>query len=75
MIAWMGVLDLRDAPMAFAIMLLSSFFGFISAVFSGLILGFSFLESFGVYFATGLAFALLLFTLRGIFCAAARRLA
>ena len=61
--------------MGLGVILLSGFVGFLAATFSGLVLGLTFLQSFGVYFGVGLAVAMTLFTLRAMWCTAAHRLA
>ncbi len=65
----------KGAPMGFGILLISGVFGFLAAVFSGLVLGLSWIESFGVYWAAGLVVAITIFTARGLFCAATRQFA
>ena len=61
--------------MGLGVMMFSGFVGFLAATFSGLMLGLTFLQSFGVYFGVGLAVAMTLFTVRAVWCSAAQRLA
>ena len=57
--------------MALGILMTGGFFGFISAVTGGLVLGLDGLECFGVYAAIALTTSTVLFTARGLWCAAA----
>jgi len=61
--------------MSIGVILTSGFLGFIVAVVSGLLLGLGFIACFAVYSGVGVTAALSMFTIRGIWCAAARRLA
>ena len=61
--------------MAFAISLFGGLIGFFAAVLSGLVLGLGWIECFAVYAGTGTLVALSLFTVRGVYCLAARQLA
>ncbi len=61
--------------MGFAILMTGSFVGFLSAIFSGLALGLTWIECLGVYAIIGLSVTASIFIVRGVFCAAARQLA
>ena len=60
--------------MGLGVLMFSGITGFFAAVLSGLVLGLNFIEAFGVYWATGVVLAVALFTVRGLYCAAARRI-
>ena len=63
----------RDVPMGIGILLTGGVAGFFSAVLAGLVLGLTILECAVVYSVTGITVALAIFTVRGIYCAAARQ--
>ena len=60
--------------MALGVILTSGFLGFVVAVLSGLVLGLGFMACIAVYSGVGVTTALSMFTVRGLWCAAARRL-
>jgi hypothetical protein len=61
--------------MSLGVVLVSGILGFIVTIAAGLVFGLGFLACMGVYSGVGVTTALSMFTLRGLWCAAARRLA
>ena len=61
--------------MAAAIVFIGGLVGFLAAVVGGLVLGLGWIESFAVYFGSGLTVSMLLFGVKGLICGATRQLA
>ena len=61
--------------MAAGILMVGGVLGFLTSLFSGLFLGFSWIEAIAVYCVTGLLVTVIMVALTGIYSTAARRLA